>query len=497
MNLDPDLAGLMAQVNGDEATPPPAAKGPALDPDLAAMLNDAHGPAAQPKPAAPAQQPYTGSILPFSVDAQGNSHFDPHAGILGSILGAVTAPGDVYTGKLDPLSPEANQRALDLATLISPVNPAVRAGDYAIPGAMMNLKKPKVMPPTAQALKDAASQGYDAARATGATYPGGTVAGTAQGMISELNNDGILPELAPQTHSILGKLANPPDDSFATIGGLDAARKALNRIGGNFQNPTEQEAARRAINTIDQVIQKGGETSPVVGAATPGASGVANGAGTGGLTALPPAAGAAPTAESRAANLIADARGNSAAAFRSNRLTNAEDAAELRAAAANSGQNIGNTLRQKLASLLLNPKAARGYSPDELGAIRQVVEGTATSNTLRRVSNMLGGGGGLGHTLIGGLGAVAGGMVGGPEGAGIGAVTAPLVGSGARSAYNSLVQRQIENVGRLVRMRSPLYQQMLRSAPNITGSYRAPSYLPRGLFFAGTPNSQQGLLGPP
>jgi len=35
--------------------------------------------------------------------------------------------------------------------------------------------------------------------------------------------------------------------------------------------------------------------------------------------------------------------------------------------------------------------------------MRQVVNGTATSNTLRRVGNMLGGGGGLGQTAIASL----------------------------------------------------------------------------------------------
>lgn len=479
--LSPDLAGLLQQ-SQTGATPTqavPAQSGNALSPDLAGILAQAHAPASSTTPAS-ATQPYTGGILPISVDAQGNTHFDPHAGILGSIISAVTAPGDVYAGKLDPTSPEGERQAFNLATLISPVNPAVRAGDYAIPGALKNLQIKVPKAPTAEALKNAADAGYTGARATGATYPGEAVGAAAQQAISGLQNDGILPELAPQTHSILGKLANPPDGPVATIGSLDAARKALNRIGGNFQNPTEQEAARRAIKTVDQIIQNGATPPPVAGTSPAAAAGAANGSGTGGVAALPNTTGAYTTPEAAAANLIRDARGNAAAAFRSNRLTGAEDAAELRAAATNSGQNIGNALRQRLASLLLNPKAARGYSQDELDAIRQVVQGTPSTNAMRRVGNMFGGGGGIGHTIIGALGALGGGYLGGIEGAGIGAAALPTLGAVTRHAYNSAVQRGVENAAQLVRMRSPLYQQMLNNAPRVPGSYALPSRLMRG-----------------
>ena len=54
------------------------------------------------------------SVLPFREDKEG-IHFDPHAGLLGSIISGITAPGDVVTGKLDPMSDEGIKRAMDLA----------------------------------------------------------------------------------------------------------------------------------------------------------------------------------------------------------------------------------------------------------------------------------------------------------------------------------------------------------------------------------------------
>ncbi len=454
----------------DGAQPPPAAAPNAFDQFDAA-----------------AAKPF--NVLPFSEDAAGKVHFDPTAGILGSVMRAYNAPGDAYEGKFDPLSQEGMQRAMETAALISPANPAVRAGDFAIPGVAKNLTRTPPAAPTAEALKDAASSGYNAARATGATYPGATVGAAAQQTIDGLNNDGILAALAPQTHAVLGALANPPEGSAVTIASLDAARKAFGRIGGNFQNPTEQEAARRATGAIDQIIERAAQAPPVAGSSAPALPGPANGAGAAGPSAVT-------TPEAQAASLIQDARGNSAAAFRSDRVTNAEDAAELRAAAANSGQNVGNNLRQRLASLLLNPKQTRGYSQDELDAIRQVVQGTAGSDVLRHVGNMLGGGGGLGHTLIGMLGALGGMHFGGEVGAGLGAVGLPLLGSGLRGAYNSAVGRQVGNLGALIRERSPLYQQMLSGAPYTPANpVMQATAIREGLL--GLPQApQSGLLAP-
>src|SRR5690348_7716165 len=103
------------------------------------------------------QQPYTGSILPFSTDAQGKTSFDPNAGFLGGFLGgikrlaqAAMAPGDVYSGKLptpysgsgsSEASPEVTNRALDFAMAFSPTSAALRAGEI-IPGAAFHTSVP-------------------------------------------------------------------------------------------------------------------------------------------------------------------------------------------------------------------------------------------------------------------------------------------------------------------------------------------------------------------
>lgn len=95
---------------------------------LRATARPASAPASQP-----AKPEFSGGILPFSRDAQGNVSFDSNAGVLGmargaisSIKEAVTLPGDVYRGRVDPTSDEAVQRGFDLATLATPSAPRAR-----------------------------------------------------------------------------------------------------------------------------------------------------------------------------------------------------------------------------------------------------------------------------------------------------------------------------------------------------------------------------------
>lgn len=449
-----------------------------------------------PQQAQGQQQRISGSFLPLSRDERGNLVFDPDAGILGAIKRAVTAPGDVYTGRLDPLSAEAAERARELAGVISPTNPAVRAGARAIPGELMAMKPKKPKPPTVEELKEAARAGYKAVRETGAEYPGEVVGAFADDVQRSLEADGLIAELSPQTFSVLKKLRQPPEGSVVTISSLDAARKALNRIAGNFANPHEQEAARRVIERIDDFIQAGGKTGSVAGTPAAAEVGAANRPRLGGPVAPDPDAAAA-----EAARLIQEARGNAAARFRSERITGTEEAAELRAAAANSGQNLGNALRQRLASLLLNPKQTRGFTEKELDAIRQVVEGTATTNTLRYVSNLLGGGGGIGQTGVAAIGAGFGALAGGWPGATAGAAIPPLLGAIARSGANALTSRQVRRVDEMIRKRSPLYQQRVANPPMVPISPEMRAALIRGLLLTGpsgdeVPNGY-GLLSVP
>jgi hypothetical protein len=379
----------------------------------------------------------------------------------GAVADAATLPGDVYAGKVDPTSPEGIDRTAGLAMLATPVNPAVRAGDFAIPAAraverpvpgtslalpdetatgapqatrttyepILNLRTEKPPVPTADELKAAGDQGYTQARGMGVDYSSEAVAKLARDLKAGLEEKGIIPEIAPSTHAVLDKLTSPPAGSVAPLTSVDAARQAFGNLvmGGSA---VERKAAKIARGGFEDFLAAGDPSTVVAGPAA--------------------AAGEA----------VTTARGNIAASKRSDRLTTIEDTAELRSAAANSGQNLDNSIRQRAVSLLTNPKQRAGFSPGELAAIERVARGSASANLVRAVGNLLGGGGGLGAAVTAGGGA----MLSGAAGLGFAGAAAPLVGVAAKKAGNALTARALRAADEMVRARSPLMEQRMREA---------------------------------
>jgi hypothetical protein len=389
---------------------------------------------AQPAPSsAPA---FSGGILPFSRAQDGSVSFDSNAGIVGAIKRAVTLPGDVVAGKVDPMSDEAIERSFELGTIATPANPAIRAGSAAIPGwAGRGIERPRVTPPTGEELKAIGGAGFDAVREMGVDYSGQAVSGMVRGLKTQLEQDGLLAEVAPTTHSILNKLVNPPEGSVVTIQSLNAAKQALRAARQNFTNPNERIAAERLIRGMEDFVENVDPRSVMDGPAT------------------------------EAGRLTREARQNYAAGKRSERVTGVGESAELRANVANSGQNLDNAIRSRVASVLEQPKKRQGFSREEIGALDETARGTPTRNATRYVGNLFGGGGGLGAAVTGSLGAGAGALAGGAPGAVAGGLLAAMTGTGAKQIGNMLTRRSLNKADELVRKRSPEYERMLAETP--------------------------------
>jgi hypothetical protein len=211
-----------------------------------------------------------GTILPFSKDEQGRTFLDTDAGVLGwpaamyeGIKSAVTAPTDVVEGRLDPESPEGVKRAMDFTSAALAVNPAVASGSRAIPGVLRNMRKANPKAPSVDQLLESSEAAYEGIRAMGVDYSSDAVKSLADDISRELTEKGILAELAPKTHAVLGKLQTPPDGSVASIEGLIAARRAFGNAAGDFTNPTERLAAQRVIDRLDEFLEKPDQASVV------------------------------------------------------------------------------------------------------------------------------------------------------------------------------------------------------------------------------------------
>jgi hypothetical protein len=135
----------IAKSMGGAAPAPDAPPTPSTSPAAATPE-----PAATPAPT-PQAKPYSGAILPLSKDAEGNVSFDSNAGIVGTIKRAVTLPGEVMAGQIDPTSDEGIARATDFAGVFSPMSPAAGTGKAI----------------AAAAPRPAPSQGMEAAAAAG------------------------------------------------------------------------------------------------------------------------------------------------------------------------------------------------------------------------------------------------------------------------------------------------------------------------------------------
>jgi len=335
---------------------------------------------------------------------------------------ALRDPAD-NTVKIFSRTPQTNEGTLSslgrlLMTGMGSAPPTARA--------MLPLASGKAASPTTEALKGAAAAGYESPVISGVEVAPRALQQSAGTIVSNLNKMGLDENLAPKTFGILSGAGEAPEGAVVTGQNIESLRRTLGHAAG-LPDPVERLAAKTAMDHLDQFYANVPKTDVLAG---------------------DPA---------EAADIAAKARANYAAAMRAEQIDRKMVRAELRSAAANSGMNTSNTIRQRMADVLINPKERRGYSADELAAMEKIVRGTKTQNAIRLASNILGGGGGLGSVVSAGLGAAATAHVGG-----IGAV-APAIGYGLRLLQNSMSGRQIDALSELIRSRSPLAQTMTPS----------------------------------
>jgi hypothetical protein len=361
--------------------------------------------------------------------------------------------GGAIQSALSPLTGTLNATAGSALSYLPTMDKAKAEEGLGL--AMMALRpgKPTAKVPTAAELKKAGGAGFDEARRSGVEIKSDAIKRTATEIRGELEgeNFGINAELAPKTFSILERLQSPPEGSVATISDYRTMRRALGNAARDFNNPTEQLAASAAMRRLDDFLGGIGEADVAAGDA------------------------------GAAAKTLREANANYAAGKRAELLDDKRYAADIRSSAANSGQNLSNTARQRVADVLLRPKERAGYSPEELAQMERVVRGTIPGNLARRGGNLLGGGGGLGQLGSGTVGGWAGAYFGDAAGAVIGGAALPAAGHGLKALERASTARQLSILEEMIRSRSPLMQQR-------QGAIASAPYSPRAL-------GGYGLLG--
>lgn len=347
-------------------------------------------------------------------------------GMIKSAYEAAKGVGEVASGQIPVtdengnINPEVIERTTNLA-MVAPLRGAP-GGVLARPVAaseslVANVAKPSVAAPSAAELKAAAKAGFESEAVKSLEVAPRAVSELGQGLRSRLNEAGIDENLAPKTFGLLNKLDSSPAEAVAVTGAnLQSMRRAFQHAAAS-PDKTERLAASRAIEAIDEFI-------PNVAARDI-------------LSGDPRAA----------AQAWATARGNYAAAMRSDEIAKALIKAQRQAESAGSGANIDNATRQQFKAILNNEKRSRGFNDEELAAMEAAVKGTTWGNFARLVGKAAPTG-----IVSGALSGGAGLAAGGP----LGAVLLPVAGLIGKSLGDRSTTRSIQALDELVRSRAPL-----------------------------------------
>lgn len=279
--------------------------------------------------------------------------------------------------------------------------------------------------PSQEALRQFSTDSYKAARASGARYAEQPVSDAVQKVADALQSEGFRPLNQPKSFNVLKEM----DRLKGTTPGVDdleSVRKAAQRIAAD---PAESASAGYIRRGIDDLMDNTKAADVVAG--DPEAAALA----------------------------IRDARGNYAAAKRSETLTDAMTRADLAAAASGSGANVDNAIRQQFKNLLNDKDAMRGFSNEEKAAMEKVVRGSAVQNVARLISKTA-----PQHPLSGALtGGLAYGALG-PAGLAI-----PVIGAAAKKYAEGATAKNAAFAEALTRAHAPAYgpvvDALLTSSP--------------------------------
>lgn len=252
--------------------------------------------------------------------------------------------------------------------------------------------------------------------------------------------------LVPQAARVATNMTEEATSPLPTIGyrDLDILRRQAAVPAGDIANPTQSAIGTRMIEGIDEFIDQSDQ----------------------GLS-----------------QMVVAARDMWS------RLRKSETIEQAIERARNQASGFENGIRTQFRALLNNPRRLRGFSTEEVNAIRAVVRGTPMGNLMRMVGkfgidtqkNTNAVGAALGVATGGGLGSMFG-----PAGTAVGMAAFPAFASIMRAGSNAttrnaanrvqglLTSGGVQNVPQLTNATRGILEQMLRPAAPITGLLASP-----------------------
>ncbi|QAZ46759.1 hypothetical protein [Mesorhizobium sp. Pch-S] len=294
--------------------------------------------------------------------------------------------------------------------------------------------------PTVEDLRTAGQAAYQQADNAGVIFTPEAVNRLKMDVGKRLVDLGYDPALQPGAAAVVKRIDDLAGQNV-TFTGLDTLRKVASNgyVPGNKSN---NKAVGGIINAIDDLI-KSPKPSEVLAGDTQLAS-----------------------------DAVTRGREIWSRLSKNERVADAIERAELRAASTGSGGNVDNAIRQNLRRLLENP---RGFTEAEIAALRKVVEGTATQNALRLAGKLSPSGNGLMAALgIGGT------MINPAVGvASLGGMGAKAIADGMTKANTGALSSLIRSGGAPAQQPLTPLMQMITEALSRGSGQQLPGYTGR------------------
>lgn len=282
----------------------------------------------------------------------------------------------------------------------------VAIGIGAIGGAAAGRSRPKTFKAptrTTDQLRAAKTAAYDAAENAGVRYTPEAFGDMVDGVQAEMMAANISPQRHPRAASMLADLQGMKGRE-PSLTEMDQLRQVIRRDVASSNDPAERFFGQKMIANLDEFMDA---------------------AGTGQVTGGDPEKGVA---------ALRSARDLNTRYRKLETLDGLDMAAEERAAAAGTGSNIDNTLRQNVRRF---KDKTKNLTPAEEAAASRAIRGGAGQNLLRTVGRLSPEGGTVSQGVSLATGLATGGV-------------APAVGFVARRLADAITRRNVDDLARLI-----------------------------------------------
>lgn len=225
-------------------------------------------------------------------------------------------------------------------------------------GELFSGKPARLSPDNLEAAKDAA---YKAAEDVGVQYTPSTI----RGMLSQM--DAAAQPYPGRHNEVIAtrkQIGKNLDGRPASLSEVDTNRQIINKDLGSLQDPRSRDMGYDYSHAIDDYLKQVDQSGVTARSGDP-AEGLAH---------------------------IEKARELNSRLEKMKALNEVDYKAELQANKSIS-QGKDTTLKNNVTGILTNPKKRRGYTPDEIAQMEEVVNGTTASNLGRQVGRLAPGGG--------------------------------------------------------------------------------------------------------